>query len=137
MIDPAGDGVTRDVELPAGADEVWEALTDDDRRAEWFGGDTEVDVRPGGRGFVTDDDGGRRDVLVHEVEPGRRLSLDWWTDDEVPSHVEFVIEPTESGSRLTVTERPLIPTAQVGRPQASAALSASGRLTRHLQLARV
>ena len=103
--------VTRELEVPVGTDEVWEALVEDDRRAEWFGGDTELDARPGGRGFVTDEDGTRRDVLVHEVEPGRRLSFDWWTEDEVPSHVEFVVVPAESGSRLVVTERPLIPSA--------------------------
>lgn len=131
------DAVTRDVELPAGADEVWETLTEDSRRAAWFGGDTELDVRPGGRGFVTDDDGTRRDLLVHEVEPGRRLSFDWWTESEVPSHVEFVIEPAESGTRVIVTERPLIPTAGTGRPRASMAQSVPGRLAQHLLLARV
>ena len=124
--------VTRDVELPADADEVWEALTEDERRAAWFGGDTELEVTPGGRGYVTDDDGTRRDVLVHDVEPGRRLSFDWWTDTEVPTHVEFVIVPTESGSRLTVTERPLVPTAHL-----SCSTAPLQRLACQLTLARV
>lgn len=132
MADMDVEEVTRDVELPAGADEVWEALTEDERRAEWFGGDTELDVTPGGRGYVTDDDGTRRDVLVHDVEPGRRLTFDWWNDTEVPSHVEFVIVPTEHGTRLTVTERPLVPTARL-----SCAVAPVGRLALQLAVARV
>lgn len=104
--------VTKQLDLDADTDEVWAALTDDEERERWMGGDTEIDVRPGGRGHVTDDDGTRREVLVHEVEVGRRLTLDWWTDDDAPSHVEFVVVPTERGSRLTVTERPLVPVAR-------------------------
>ena len=132
MADMDVEQVTRDVELDADADEVWEALTEDERRAGWFGGETELEVTPGGRGFVTDDDGTRRDVLVHDVEPGRRLSFDWWTEAEVPSHVEFVIVPTETGTRLTVTERPLIPTAFL-----SCASTPVGRLAHPRAIARV
>ena len=129
--DPASDPVvTKDIDLDADTEEVWTALTDDDERRLWMGGDTEFDVRPGGRGHITDDDGTRRDVLVHEVEVGRRLTLDWWTDDGVPSHVEFVVVPTERGSRLTVTERPLIPVARADMRASTYAAGVVAHLSR-------
>lgn len=98
--------VSRSVELDADADEVWRLLTDDEERAAWFGGDTDLDVRPGGRGHVTEPDGRRRAVEVGPVEPGRRLGWTWWPEDGGPaSDVEFVIEPIGRRARLTVTER--------------------------------
>ena len=121
--------VTRQVDLDVDAEDVWEALVADEERAGWLGGPTRIDVVPGGRGFVTDPDGTRRDVLVDEVVPRRRLTLDWWTDTGVPSHVEFDIATTERGSRLTVTERPLVPMAQ-----ARAAVPAAEGLVAHLHL---
>lgn len=119
--------VRREIELDVGVDDVWRALVDDDERRRWMGGDTVVDVQPGGRGHITGDDGVRREVLIDEVEPGRRLSFDWWNDDEVPSRVEFVISPTEQGVRLTVTERALVPSAR-----ACAAVSMCRTLAGHL-----
>lgn len=128
MADVQTPTVTRELDLDAETDDVWDALVSDVERAGWLGGPTEVDVVPGGRGYVTDPDGTRRDVLVDEVVPGRRLTLDWWTDTGVPSHVEFDIAPSPGGSRLTVTERPLLPVAQ-----ASAAVPMAGALAGHLR----
>ena len=105
--------VSRHVDLEAQVDEVWEALVGDEERGRWMGGDTELSAEPGGRGFIVDDDGRRREVLVEQVEPGRRLSFDWWTEDDAPSHVEFVLVPIPTGTRLTVIERPLVPGARL------------------------
>ena len=104
--------VVRELDLDVEPDEMWHALVADHEREAWLGGSTEIEVAPGGRGFVTDPDGTRRDVLVDEVVPGRRLTLDWWTDVDPPSHVEFEIAPMPRGCRLRVTERPLVPLAQ-------------------------
>ena len=120
--------VTRELDVDADAHDVWEALVTDGERAGWLGGPTELDVVPGGRGFVTDPDGTRRDVLVDEVVPGRRLTLDWWTETGVPSHVEFEISPTREGSRLTVTERPLLPVARAADTAGPAAFALAGHL---------
>ena len=128
MADVQTPTVTRELDVDADADEVWDALVVDDERAGWLGGPTEIEVVPGGRGYVTDPDGTRRDVLVDEVVPGRRLTLDWWTDTGVPSHVEFDIATTERGARLVVTERPLLPLAQ-----ASAAAPVARALAGHLR----
>lgn len=107
--------VVREIDLGVDADEVWDALVRDDQRREWMGGETELEVEPGGRGYVTEDDGTRREVLVDDVVPGRRLSFDWWTENDDPTHVELVIVPTSTGTRLTVTERALVPQARPGR----------------------
>lgn len=114
--------VVREIDLGVDVDEVWDSLVRDERRREWMGGDTELAVEPGGRGYVTDDDGTRREVLVDDVEPGRRLSFDWWTETDDPTHVEFVIVPTPTGTRLTVTERALVPQARAGRAGVSMSL---------------
>ena len=132
MADAQTPTVTRDLEVDTSAAEVWEALVGDGERAGWLGGPTEIDVVPGGRGYVTDPDGTRRDVLVDEVVPGRRLTLDWWTETGVPSHVEFDIASTGRGTRLTVTERPLLPLGE-----ANASVPVAWALAGHLQRCRV
>jgi uncharacterized protein YndB with AHSA1/START domain len=103
--DEARARVDRTVDLDLGAEQVWRLLADDDARTEWFGGDTTIDVRPGGGGRVVDPDGTRWRVAVGEVDPGRRLTWRWWPDDGGPaSDVAFVIEPVGPVTRLTVTE---------------------------------
>jgi uncharacterized protein YndB with AHSA1/START domain len=117
--------VTRTVELDATVDEVWSALTDDNERAAWFGGDGWIDVRPGGQGEIRTPEGGLHRVEVDAVEPGRRLGWRWSPDSGGPvSDVEFVVESVPRGARLTVTERRVV----VSGPQASATPSVTGRL---------
>ena len=40
--------VERELVLDAPPDEVWDALTEPSRLAEWFANDVELDLRPGG-----------------------------------------------------------------------------------------
>jgi len=72
--------VQRQVVLPAGVDEVWEALTDSEQLSEWFGAEVDLDPRPGGEGTFVGDDGEVRRARVEEVESGKRLALWWWLD---------------------------------------------------------
>jgi uncharacterized protein YndB with AHSA1/START domain len=95
--------VTRQIDVEVDPDELWRTIVDDEERAAWWGGDTELDLRPGGDGHATDPDGTIRRIRVDEVEPGRRLAYRWWTDDDA-SAVELVVLPRPDGSRLTVTE---------------------------------
>ncbi len=107
--------VHRSVEVEASPDEVWELLVDDDQRAAWFGGETTLDVEPDGAGEFTDPDGTRRSAVVEDVEPGRRLSWTWWTDDDPDgdrSRVDVDLTPTPAGTRISVTETPLVSTAR-------------------------
>jgi uncharacterized protein YndB with AHSA1/START domain len=118
MSDSHAPEVTRIVELDATADEVWTALTDDEERAAWFGGDGQIDIRPGGVGEVSTPDGSTQRVEVDTVEPGRRLGWRWSPKSGgAVSVVEFVVESLPRGARLTVTERRLASTG----PQASVA----------------
>jgi uncharacterized protein YndB with AHSA1/START domain len=89
VTDPGG-RVTRSVEVEAGTDEVWSALSDPELRALW----------------LDDDDARARDLRLDEVDDGRRLVWTWWRPDDEPgaSTVEFVVAPTTGGTRVTVTE---------------------------------
>lgn len=113
--------VTRTIELDVDAERLWAALTETDELAAWLG-TADLDLRPGGQGTVVDDDGVVRYVEVGAVEPARRLSWRWWPegDEDTSSAVELAIVPTESGTRLVVTEK-VAPTEQ--GVQASAASS--------------
>lgn len=107
-----------EVELPPG--EVWELLVDDDERAQWFGGPTTLEPVPGGAGLFTDHDGTRRRARIDEVAPDRRLAWTWWPEDDgdAASQVEVDLHPVPGGTRVSVTEAPLTPTASasVRRP---------------------
>jgi uncharacterized protein YndB with AHSA1/START domain len=92
--------IERDVVLPAGADEVWEALTDPARLEEWFATEAELDPTPGGEGIFRWGDGEERRAVVREAEPEERLVLDWEDGGEVVLELEEV----EGGTRLHVVE---------------------------------
>jgi uncharacterized protein YndB with AHSA1/START domain len=100
--------VSREVELPASPDEVWEQVADSDRLGEWLEADVELDARPGGSGSFRFADGEVRRAMVRDVEPGQRLAFTWWplTGDDVgrATSVTITIEPTGAGSRLRLVE---------------------------------
>jgi uncharacterized protein YndB with AHSA1/START domain len=100
--------VTREVELPASPDEVWEQVADSDRLGEWLEADVELDPRPGGSGSFRFADGEVRRAMVRDVEPGRRLAFTWWplTGEDVgrSTSVTITIQPTDTGSRLRLVE---------------------------------
>jgi uncharacterized protein YndB with AHSA1/START domain len=101
---PLMETVTRRVELDISPEALWNAITDGEMLAAWFGDTVDVDLRPGGTGAVIDEQVTRR-LRVDAVEPGRGWSFDWSVDDEPASHVSFAIESTDDGgSRLTITE---------------------------------
>src|SRR5690348_4354017 len=83
-----GEQIVREVELSAPSDVVWAVLTDPDELAGWMGGEVDLPLEPGAVGRVTDPDGTVRQVLVTDVEPGRRLGWHWWSDDDELSSVE-------------------------------------------------
>jgi uncharacterized protein YndB with AHSA1/START domain len=93
--------VRREIDVPAEAAEVWEALTEPERLEDWFATEVELDVRPGGRGSFRWGNGEERSVLVEEVDPERRLTLRWEDDG---GEVAFTLEPTVDGTRLVVVE---------------------------------
>ncbi len=103
--------LVRQIVVPANADELWDALTEPEQVAAWFGARVEWDLRPGGRARFLDGDGTVRGGEVDAVEPGRHLRFRWWPGDdgerEGASQVSYDLEPDGEGTRLTVTEQPL------------------------------
>lgn len=80
--------VTREIVLDADLDQIWQALIDEEQRADWLGDD--------------------RPIELLYAEEGRSLGWRWATPDAhgVESTVEFELETTDDGcTRLTVTER--------------------------------
>ena len=104
--------ITRSVELEAGVDDVWQAVTTPELLSGWLEGDVDVDVRPGGDGVLVEPGGAVRRMRVDEVEPPRRLALQWWPEEgsEPASTVQLDLQPTPGGTRLVVTETRLAPT---------------------------
>ena len=102
--------VERDTLVEASPEEVWEALTDEDRLEEWLAPDVELDPVEGGEITVRDGDD-QRNGTVETLEEGERFAFTWSRPGEGESFVEFTIEALPGGSRVTVVETPIGPTA--------------------------
>jgi uncharacterized protein YndB with AHSA1/START domain len=74
--------VTREVVVEAPLDEVWDALTDPDQLEEWFS-----------------EDGEERELVLEEVETGRRVAYTW-----EEGSVAIELEEVGDGTRVVVTE---------------------------------
>jgi len=105
--------VERETTIEASPEEVWEALTDDDRLEEWLGPDVELDPFEGGEISVRDDEGERHGT-VETLEENERFAFTWSRPGEGESFVEFTIEAVPAGTRVTVVETPVGPTAFAG-----------------------
>jgi uncharacterized protein YndB with AHSA1/START domain len=92
--------IRREIVLPAPREDVWDALTDPDRLAEWFANDVDFDLRPGGGASFRWSNGEERSATVTEVDTERRLAFEW--DDE--GEVQFTLDDDVDGTRLTVVE---------------------------------
>ena len=108
---------------------VWRAITGSAELAAWFGATAEVDARPGGAVRFRWPDGSERRGIVEAVDAPRRFAFRWRAITrtrggvrvEGVSRVEFLLEPREAGTRLTVTEEPgIVPTEAIGRRSSSA-----------------
>lgn len=110
------DQVTRHVKIDATPGSVWEALTDPQKLAAWFGADGAIDPRLGGAVRFRWPDGTERRGVVIELDPRRRLAFRWrelrtsaaGLSAVVATVVTFTLEPQRSGqgegTRVTVTE---------------------------------
>ena len=87
--------LTREITLPATAEEVWESLTE----PEWLGEDARIDLRPDG-----DVHAGERTGFVEEVEEPRRLVFWWSAPDEDATRVELELEEEGDETIVRVVE---------------------------------
>lgn len=105
--------ITREIDLPAGPDSVWDALTRTSILEDWLAAEVELDVEEGAEGVLRDEDGTERPVVVEEVVDSERLVLRWTRPGLPPSRVSFELVDAVSRTRLVVTETagPLVPLA--------------------------
>jgi uncharacterized protein YndB with AHSA1/START domain len=101
--------VERETLVEATPEEVWEALTDEDRLEEWLAPEVELDPVEGGEIAVRDGDD-RRTGTIETIEEQERFAFTWSRPGEGESFVEFTIEALPGGSRVTVVETPIGPT---------------------------
>ena len=77
--------VTREIDVEATPEEVWEALVTEEGRERWLG-------EP------------ERDIHVEEADAPHRLVWWWAGVDEPATRVEFLVVASPAGSRVVVTE---------------------------------
>jgi uncharacterized protein YndB with AHSA1/START domain len=108
------DVVRREVSISSPREKVWEALTDPVQLAAWFGGEVEIDPRPGGPVRFRGPGRAERRGLVEEVDAPRRLIFRWrelggagfGLVAGLATTVAFTLEPDGDGTRLVLTESP-------------------------------
>lgn len=120
----------RETILEASIEEVWAALTDPERLADWFATEVELVAEPGGAGVFRWANGEERRAVVHEVVPGERLAFGWEGEDGVASTVELELREVAGGTELTVTET-AVPADTLPPTDWSVAVGL-GALARHL-----
>ena len=108
---PIPNAITRTLDLPHPQEKVWAALTTIPGLTGWFGSHAEGEVAPGSdvrmRWEPYDDAQGTLTIQV--VDPMSVFAFTWGVSgapegDPRRTYVEFVLEPTGSGTRLTLTE---------------------------------
>jgi uncharacterized protein YndB with AHSA1/START domain len=91
--------LTREITLPATAEEVWRSLTE----PAWLGEDASIELHPDGEVRA-----GERTGFVEEVEEERRLVFWWAAPEEDSTRVELELEEDDGVTRVRVVEsRPL------------------------------
>jgi uncharacterized protein YndB with AHSA1/START domain len=78
--------VTREIEIDATPDDVWESLATDAGRERWLEDDPE------------------REVHVEVSDEPSRLVWWWWHGDEPATRVELLVVAAPAGTRVVVTE---------------------------------
>ena len=87
--------VSREVDIEASPEEVWEALVTEEGRERWL-------AEP------------ERDVHIEVLDAPHRLVWWWAGEDEPATRVEFLVVAAPSGARVVVTEsEPAFPLARL------------------------
>jgi len=103
------DRIERTLQLAHPPEKVWAALTTAEGLGTWFGNSAEVDLRPGGEAQLRWNEGHKATLRIQVVEPVTRFAYSWGIeglpeDDPRRTFVDFQLEPTDEGTRLTVVE---------------------------------
>jgi uncharacterized protein YndB with AHSA1/START domain len=103
------DRIQRTVDIAHPPATVWAALTTAEGLSAWFGNQAAIDLRPGGVAWMKWDSGHTADIRVERVEEPTVFGFTWHIfglpdDDPRRTYVEFTLEPSGPGTRLTVVE---------------------------------
>ena len=103
------DRIERTVQLTHPPERVWQALTTAEGLGTWFGHSAEVDLRVGGKVNLKWDSGDAATLTIERVEPPRVFGYTWSLyglpeGDPRRTYVEFTLEPTSTGTTLTMVE---------------------------------
>jgi uncharacterized protein YndB with AHSA1/START domain len=103
------DRIERTVDIAHPLAKVWAALTTAEGLGTWFGNAATIDLRPGGLAEMTWTSGEKASMRIERVEEPMVFGFTWGInglpdDDPRRTYVEFTLEPTGTGTRLTVVE---------------------------------
>jgi len=103
------DRIERTVVLAHPPGVVWAALTTAEGLAAWFGDEAAIDLRPGGMAQMSWAGGPTVQMRVERAEEPAVFGFTWPVyglpdGDPRRTYVEFTLEPSGAGTRLTVTE---------------------------------
>jgi uncharacterized protein YndB with AHSA1/START domain len=102
--------IEREILIEAPVNVVWRTITEPDQISQWFAEQVELELKPGGHGYMGFGDQGGP-VVVEAVEPPTRFSFRWnhpVQEDPVAGNsilVEFTLESLGEQTRLTVVEK--------------------------------
>jgi uncharacterized protein YndB with AHSA1/START domain len=107
--------VRREIDLPIDREAAWDLISDPRELETWLAEEVRLEaIGEGAEGSITLRDGRVRQACIEEVEPGRRVSLCWWSEDEDPTLVDLTLDDITGGTRLTVVEMPVQTLRAVG-----------------------
>ncbi|HET9660340.1 MAG TPA: SRPBCC domain-containing protein [Thermomicrobiales bacterium] len=122
------DTIERQLVIPVGRQRVWEALTNPDRLSKWLCDQATVRLEPGAPIAFAWNGYGTTRGRVEVVEPPRHFAYSWAaaadTDQAIPFEeipatlVEFTLEETPEGTRVTVIESGFAALPEDARDQA-------------------
>lgn len=103
------DRIERTLELKHSPEKVWNALTTPEGLGTWFGETAEVDLRVGGQVKLTWTSGDAATLTIKRLEPPHVFGYTWSiyglpADDLRRTYVEFTLEPSDTGTTLTMVE---------------------------------
>jgi uncharacterized protein YndB with AHSA1/START domain len=102
--------ITRTLELAHPQEKVWAAVATLDGITGWFGDHVDGEMTPGHDVHMRWEENDMKSVLsIKVVDPMSVFAYSWGINgapegDPRQTYVEFALEPTASGTRLTVTE---------------------------------
>jgi uncharacterized protein YndB with AHSA1/START domain len=107
---PIPNTITRTLDLAHPQEKVWAAVATLDGITGWFGSHADGEMTPGHDVHMRWEQNDMKSVLaIKVVDPMSVFAYSWGINgapegDPRQTYVEFALEPTASGTRLTVTE---------------------------------